>query len=215
MKKLFLEQFKLNFPVALFFFPLFGFFAFIPNYPLIVAPGYSILGVMVYVQAVKANSSIEFSAMLPVRRRDISGAICLASASIQLAILLVAVPFAFWARAVMPEGNIVGIDANFSFFAYSLLCYSAFNLVFMPAYFKTGYKFGIPLVLGLITFIAVYGIIELTVQLTPALYSVLDGFALSGIYARLAFLLVAATVYAGTLALSVKLAGDKFEKANL
>lgn len=215
MKNLFLEQFKLNFPIALFFFPLFGFFAFIPNYPLIVAPGYSIMGIMIYVQTVKANSSIEFSALLPVRRRDVSGAICLTAASIQLSILLVAVPFAILSRAAWPEGNIVGIDANFSFFAYSLLCYSAFNLVFMPAYFKTGYKFGVPLFLGLIAFIAVYGIMEISVQITPALYSVLDGFDLSTIYARLAFLLGAAAVYAGTLALSVKLSGDKFEKANL
>lgn len=216
MLKLLKKDLKLNMHPALYLFALLGAMVLIPNYPYIVGVGYSIMHIMVYFQFVNENRSQEFSATLPVKRSDIVASTTLAVTLCQLTNLAVGAICAYPSYLINPyKFNYVGLDCNFTFFGVSLLCLGVFNIVVVPRYFKTGYKYGFTLILGLISFVISYGAIEFTVQLVPQLTKSLDGYDAGFIWARLTVLLLGVIMYPTLTYAANKIATKKFEKVNL
>jgi len=82
---------------------------------------------------------------------------CLLTVSFQLFQLLFSVPFALLRRALGIPNNPVGLDATLAWYGLGLMIYAVFDLVFLPAFYKSGYKAGkafvtasVPLLLGMI-----------------------------------------------------------------
>ncbi len=216
MLKLFKKELRLNMPRALYLFALLGAMIIIPNYPYIVGTGYSIMHIMLYFQFVNENRSQEFSAILPVKRSDIVSSTTLVIVLCQMLNLAVSAIFAYPSKLINPNGaNFVGLDANLTFFGVALIALAMFNLVVIPRYFKTGYKYGVTLILGLITFVLIYVIFELLVQLIPALTKSLDGYDINYLWARLTVLLAGVIIYTLSTLLANKTAIKKFKKVNL
>lgn len=215
MKNLVLKELKLNVKAPVYLLSLLGTMMLIPNYPLIVGIGYCVFQIFIYMQFVRENLSQEFSAVLPVKRSDIVRSTVCVIALLQMMTLTVAVVCAVIAKFVFPEGNIVGLDPNFTFFGVSLLCLSAFNAVFMPKFFKTGYKYGLPIVLGLLCFVLTYGVCETLVQAIPALRNALDSYNTETVWARLTVLGVGIVTYLLTFLIATKVSVKKFEHVNL
>ena len=94
------------------------------------------------------------------------------------------------------------------------MCLGAITLIFIAKTFKTGYKFGLPALFGTIVFLLVYAVFECAVQAVPAVRSVLDGYALSGILYRAIFCVSGADIYALLTLSGIKNAGDNYEKAD-
>ena len=214
MKSLLKMQFKLNFSLPLWLFPLFGAFVLIPDYPIIVGAGYIIVEAITFFRILLANRSTEFALTLPVKKRDVSSSVCMVLVITQIASLLISAICAPFAKMMFPGGNIVGIDPNLAYFGIAFICLGAFNLIFFAKTFKTGYKFGLPALFGTIVFLLVYAVFECAVQAVPAVRSVLDGYALSGILYRAIFCVSGAVIYALLTLSGIKKAGDNFEKAD-
>lgn len=177
MLKLFRKELSLNMPKPLYLFALLGAMTLIPNYPYIVGIGYSIMHIMIYFQFVNENRSQEFSAMLPIKRSDIVSSTTLVVTLCQMLNVAVAAICAYPSKLINPNGgNFVGLDCNFTFFGVALICLGIFNMIVIPRYFKTGYKFGVTLILGLIAFVLTYGAFEIFVQAIPTLTKSLDGY---------------------------------------
>ncbi|MGN1040703.1 MAG: ABC-2 transporter permease, partial [Candidatus Fimimonas sp.] len=166
-------------------------------------------------QISQANLSQEFTSTLPVKRSDIVGSIVAVVAMFQLITLLVGAICAPVAMVIFPTGNLVGLDANLAFFGIAFACFAVFNAIFLPNYFKTGYKYGLPLLLGLVGFVVTYGICETLVQVVPSLTALLDGYAAQGIWARAIVLAAGMVAYALCTAFATKRAVKKFEKVSL
>lgn len=216
MLKLFKKELRLNMPKPLYLFALLGAMVIIPNYPYIVGIGYSIMHIMLYFQFVNENRSQEFSAMLPIKRSDIVSSTTLVIVLCQMLNALVATIFAYPSILINPNGcNFVGLDCNLTFFGVALICLGIYNLVVIPCYFKTGYKYGFTLILGLIAFIATYVVLELLVQLIPSLTQALDGYDTSYLWARLTVFISGVIIYPLTTFIANKIAIKKFEKVNL
>ena len=216
MIKLFKKDLKLNMPKALFLFALLGAMILIPNYPYIVGTGYTIMHIMLYLQFSNENRSQEFSATLPIRRRDIVSSTTAVFALCQLINIAVSAVCAYPSRLINPNVyNFVGLDANLTFFGVALGCLGLFNIVVIPRYFKTGYKYGVTLVLGLLTFVAFYLVCELLIQLIPALTVSLDGYDTAYVWARLTVLLAGVIMYCVFTYLANRIATKKFERVNL
>lgn len=216
MIKLFKKELRLNMPPALFLLSLLGAMVIIPNYPYIVGIGYSIMHVMLYFQFINENRSQEFSATLPIKRADIVSATTLVIMLCQMANLSVAAICAYPSKLINPNGfNYVGLDSNLTFFGVALICLGLFNLVVIPRYFKTGYKYGVTLILGLIAFLVAYGVFELLIQLIPQLTAALDGYDGAYLWARLTVFALGVIIYPLSTFAANKLAIKKFEKVNL
>lgn len=215
MKNLVLKEFRLNVKFPVYLLSLLGSMMLIPDYPLIVGIGYCVFQVFIYMQYVRENLSQEFSTMLPVKRADIVRATTCVICLLQMLTVTVAALCAVVTRFVHPQGNVVGLDPNFTFFGVSLLCLATFNAVFLPKYFKTGYKYGLPILLGLIAFLVTYGVAETLVQVIPALTSSLDSYKSETTWARLTVLAVGIIVYVLTNLLATKISIKKFECVNL
>ncbi|MCM1194805.1 MAG: ABC-2 transporter permease [Corallococcus sp.] len=216
MLKLFKKELRLNMPKALYLFALLGAMVFIPNYPYIVGIGYSIMHIMLYFQFVNENRSQEFSATLPIKRSDIVSSTTLVIVLCQMLNFAVAAICAYPSKLINPNsGNFVGLDCNLTFFGVALICLGAYNLVVIPSYFKTGYKYGFSLLLGLITFILVYGVFETLIQAIPVLTRALDGYDETYLWARLTVFAIGIIIYPLFTFIANKYAIKKFEKVNL
>lgn len=216
MLKLFKKELRLNMPKPVYLFALMGAMMLIPNYPYIVGIGYSIMHIMIYLQFVNENRSQEFSATLPIKRTDIVSSTTLVMVLCQMLNFIVAVICAYPSILINPHKfNYVGLDCNFAFFGVALICLGVFNLVVIPRYFKTGYKYGFTLILGLIAFVLTYGVFETLVQAIPPLTKALDSYDKSYLWARLTVLALGIIIYPLFTYTANQIAIKKFEKVNL
>lgn len=216
MLKLFRKELRLNMPPALFLFALLGGMVLIPNYVYVVGIGYSIMHVMLYFQFANENRSQEFSAILPVKRSDIVRATTLVIVLCQLLNVAVAGICAYPSKLINPnQTNFAGLDCNLTFFGVALICLAVFNMISITGFFKTGYKYGIPMLLGLLAFLVVYGVFEALIQAIPALTTSLEGYNPDYLWARLTVLAIGVITYATMTFAASKIAIKKFEKVNL
>lgn len=215
MWKLFKKELALNVHPALYLFALFGLMVLIPSYPYIVAAGYIVLQIFNYLMASNQNLSVQFTSMLPTKRSD---TVCATSFVIILFELLNFAVIAIClipSKLLYPDGNIVGLDANLTLLGVVLLCFAAFNLAFLPNYFKTCYKVGVPTLLGLLSFLGIYCVCETLVQAIPSLTAALDGYTAEFLWARAVVLAIGVTVFVSTNFAAIKISVKKFEKVNL
>lgn len=215
MIKLFYKELALNIPKPIYLFWLLGAMMLIPNYPVIVGVGYTIMQIFVYLQTSSSYLSQEFSSTLPVKRSDIVSSNTLVIAMFQSVNVLVALLLLPLAKLLYPSGNLVGMDANFTFIGVAFLCLAGFNSLFIPSYFKTGYRFGKPVLLGLVAFVLIYGVCEAMLQASHALNSVFEGYDTATVLWRVIVMVVGIAVYLLATMLANKRAVKNFEKVNL
>lgn len=120
----------------------------IPNYPLSVTFFYSCLSVFFLCLSGRENKDILYTMLLPVRKRDLVQARILTVVLLQLAQLLLCLPFLFLRGLYPPEGNLVGMDANIALLGFGLVLLGAFNFVFFRQYYRDPGKVGVPFLLG-------------------------------------------------------------------
>ena len=135
MKNLMRKELLLAMHPASMLFLLLSAMLLIPNYPYYVICFYTCLGTFFICLTGRENRDIEFTALLPVRKTDLVRARVFTVMLMQLAQLVIAVPFAVFSSRVSAE-NLVGMDANTAFFGFALVLYGVFNLVFFRNYYR-------------------------------------------------------------------------------
>ena len=146
----------------------------IPGYPYYVVCFYGCLGLLFVCQFGRENKDIEFTLLLPVRKRDAVKARFMLAALLQLVQLLLGVPFAFL-RALLPVGpNPVGMDANTAFFGIALALYGIFNFVFFSLYYRDPAKVGASFLWGSAAFAAAMVLAEAPTYFVPFFRDRLD-----------------------------------------
>lgn len=216
LKNLIYKEIKLVVSPAAYLFPILSLLLLIPSYPYIVGFIYFLFSVQITFQVARDNRDEQFTAMLPVPRRDFVKARCITVVYIELLQILYAIPCALLTSFVINKGgNPIGLDANFALFGMVLLAMGAFNLVFLPKYFKTGYKFGIPLTLAMVAFVAVVVVCECVVGIVPAVHNVIDGLSASNIGYQIGVFFVGLAAFVGLLVLAYKLSVKNYQKVNL
>lgn len=114
MKNLMRKELVLAMHPASVLFLLLSAMLLIPNYPYYVICFYTCLGTFFICLTGRENRDIEFTALLPVRKTDLVRARVFTVMLMQLAQLVIAVPFAVFSSRVSAE-NLVGMDANTAF----------------------------------------------------------------------------------------------------
>lgn len=201
---------------TLWLFALLGVLTIIPNYPMIIAPGYVFLAVFNAFNIGRANKNLDFTVTLPVRRRDVvtaSAAVIIAFETLTLAVCGICAAIADF--VISPAGNNVGLDPNLAFFGVVLTGYGVFNLIFLAGFYRTGYKSGFPTLFGLVGYFALYAACETLVRIIPALTASLDGLNPAYLPVRAITFAIGAMLFAAFTCAGVKTGQKKFDKISL
>lgn len=142
MKNLLYKEFRLVLhPTTLIFLALSA-MLLIPNYPYCVVFFYTCLGVFFTCLSGRENHDIFYTVSLPIRKRDMVKARFAYVALIQLAQMVIAVPFALLRAQLGLGGNAAGLDANIALFGVAFILLGVFNYVFFTHYYKAPDKVG-------------------------------------------------------------------------
>ena len=174
MKNLLYKEWKLAIHPTGYIFLLFGVMLLIPNYPYFVAFFYQTLAIFFTFMNGNTTNDIFFTALLPVRKRDVVKARLGAVIGLEVLQMLIAVPFAILRNQIIPTENLAGLDASLALFGLAFIMFGVFNVVFLPQFYRTGYKTGTPYLLATLVMTLVIVAAELVIQLTPALKQALD-----------------------------------------
>lgn len=221
MLKLLKMQLSLNVPKILFVMCLLGTMVLIPSsYPYILGVGYVIIAILNYLLFLNQDQCMQFCAMLPVKRKDIVSSTTAVVAIFQVTTIVISAICTPIAKAYTTlgnenmVGNVWGMDANLTFVAFELVTMATFNLVCLPKFFATGYKAGLPVLLGTVGFAVSYAILEIICQL-PTLKALLDGYDVETLWARIVALALGVITYAVLTVVANNVATKKFEKVSL
>lgn len=215
MNNLLQKEFKLSLhPTSYLFLPLAA-MLLIPSYPYYVAFFYQTLGIFFIFLNGNTNNDLFFTTLLPIRKTDAVKARFLTVIALELLQMIIAIPFAYLRGRINPVENLAGMEANAALFGLVLIMFALFNIVFLPAFYKTGYKTGLPYILACTAMIVYAGIAEAIIQLTPALKQSLD--TLSGAYLpqQLAILGLGIVIYALLTYLAFVWSARRFERLDL
>ncbi len=215
MKNIIYKELKLVIIPATYLIVLLAALIMIPNYPYLVGMSYCFLALFISFSTAQTNKDNEFTASLPVPRKNIVLAKHVSFITVELLQIVVAIPFALLSTLLINKnGNLVGLDANFTFFGVTFLCFGVINIIVLPWFFRTGYKIGIPFLTAIFTYVILYVCVELAVQLSP-LKAILDGTAAQYIPYRITVLFSGIAVYCALTFISYKRSVKNFEKVNL
>lgn len=216
MKNLLYKELKLVISPVTYMFCILSGLLLIPSYPYCVGMLYCILALNITLNMARANNDHMFTAMLPVPRNHIVMAKHITVVFIQLLQVISAIPFALISSLVINKsGNIVGMDANFAFFGLTLIEFSVFNIIFLPWYFKTGYKAGMPMLIGSLVYGVSIAFFEILIAVIPVLNNNLDSLNASTFIYQIPVLIAGIIIYFAVIYLSYRLSVKKFEKVSL
>ena len=168
----------------------------VPNYPYYVTFFYTMLGVFFVCLTGRENHDIFYTVSLPIRKRDMVKARFLFVIMIELAQLVVAIPFAWLRNGFNIADNAVGIEANVAFFGLSLLMMGLFNLIFFIKYYRDPDKVGLAFVVSNIPIWLYMIVAEACVHAIPFMRDCIDTRDPAFLGAKLIFLLAGALAYA-------------------
>ena len=216
MKNLLYKEFLLAAHPTSFLFLAFGFMLLIPSYPFYVAFFYPCLAVFFVFLGGRENKDIFYTVSLPLKKSDAVKARCGMIAVLQLMQIILSVPFALL-RGVLPgmTENDAGIEANVAFFGLAFMFLSVFNRIFIPRFYKTAYKAGIPFVLASIGMTVFFILAEMMIWIPSPISSYLDTTEPSAQIKQLPVLVAGIAVWAAGMAVTYRRASANFEKVDL
>lgn len=212
------KEWRLCLHPTCFLFLAFAAFVFIPNYPYEVMFFFSGLSVFFVCLTARENGDVQFTAVLPAKRKDIVLARMLTCAFFQIALwLLACVTTTVKQVAYPPEAqiNMAGSTANLAFLGNGALLLGLFNLVFFPRYYSSPEKVGVPfLIASVVQFviISVFIALRFTVPLWRDSLTAPDPAYLG---AKLGVFFTGIVLYGAFTALGAALSVKKFEKIDL
>ncbi len=196
MLNLLRKEFRLAMHPTAIIFLSFSVMLIIPNYPYYVTFFYTGLAVFFTCLTGRENNDIAYSASLPVRKVDIVRSRYLFVVILELAQLVLAVPFAIMRQSMPLPRNIVGMDANIAFFGLSFLLLGLFNLSFFGTYYADVSKVGKAFVASSAVVFLFIVVAEGAVHVAPFFRDVLDTRDPENLGAKLAVLGGGAAAYA-------------------
>jgi hypothetical protein len=114
----------------------------IPNYPYLVSCFFVCNAIFFCFQQARENGDAMYTAMLPVSKAQAVRARVLFVVIIQAIDLLLVAGMCAFSLVAMPNHNAGGTDHSLSLLAFALVLFAIFNLIFLPSFYKTGYKAG-------------------------------------------------------------------------
>lgn len=215
MNNLLNKEFKLSVQPLNYLFLSMAVMLLIPSYPYEVAFFYQTLGIFFIFMLGNTNNDLFFTTLLPVRKRDAVRARFTTVIIFELLQMVASVPFALIRNRLNSAPNLAGVEANLTLFGVAFVMYGVFNLIFLPMFYKTGYKTGIPFLVSGLAMGLVVVAAEAAINLVPGWKVALDSIAPAYLPQRLLAMVVGLAVFVGLTALAYRLSVERFERLDL
>lgn len=213
MCKLLQKELRLAAHPTLYIFMFMGALVLVPAYPYGVVFFFAMIGIFQSVMYARETRDIYYSALLPVRKRDVVAGKVLLAVFAQVGQLLLSLPFAFLRTLYLPGGNPVGIEANVAYYGFGLMIFGVFNLVFFTVFFKTAYKAGVAFLTAMVP--CVLGILTMEAAVHFPGLGWLDGIDKASLLLQLPVLGVGLLVYLLGSLLAYRLGAARFQRVDL
>ena len=215
MKNLLYKEFKLSVQPLNYLFLATAAMLLIPSYPYEVAFFYQTMGIFFIFMLGNTNNDLFFTALLPVRKRDTVRARFITVIILELLQMVASIPFALLRRVLNISPNLAGVEANLALFGVAFVMYGVFNLIFLPMFYKTGYKAGMPfLVSGLVMGLVVV-VTEVAINLVSGWKIALDSIKPAYLPQRLLAMAGGLMIFVVLTLLAYKLSVRRFERLDL
>lgn len=158
MKKLLYKEIRLTANPLSYLFILFSAMTMIPGYPILVGGFFVCLGIFQTFQSGRENNDTLYTALLPIKKRDVVSArygfvLAVELTAFAVCALLTALRMLFLSGAAVYTDNAM-MNANFAYLGYLLILFGVFNGVFVTGFYKTAYAIGKPfLAFGIVSFL--------------------------------------------------------------
>lgn len=211
MKNLLYKEFCLSTSPISYIFIVFSLMVLIPGYPILMGAFFICMGIFQSYQLIRDQNDILYSALLPVRKRDVVTAKYISDAIIQAVGFLIMCALTVLRMTVLSgspayTGNVM-MPADPVFLAFVLIIFAEFNVIFLGGFFKTAYYFGKPFILFIIASMITVGVGE-------ALHH-MPRFPAGSLPFQLSVLAFGLVIYTVSSLLSLKASQNRFEKIDL
>ena len=213
MYNLLRKELRLAAHPSLYVFMAMGALVLIPAYPYGVVFFFGTLGIFQSAMFDRETRDIYYTALLPVRKRDVVRGKLLLAVFAQLVQLALSLPFAFLRTLYLHQGNPAGIEANAAYYGFGLMLYGAFNLVFFTRFYRTAYQAGTSFLIALLPLTLGIAAMEAAVHFPGMGW--LDSVAGPDLVRQFPVLLLGVLVYIASNLLACRLGERNFSRVDL
>jgi len=217
MKNLLIKELRLAASPLSYFFLAAAFMTLLPGYPILMGAFFICMGLFQSFQNAREVNDVLYTVLLPVKKCDFVKAKYTFVCFIQMIGFLISAALTVLRMTKMADaaayaGNAL-MNATPYFLAFELIVFTAFNVLFVGGFFRSGYKTGMPFLwFGIATFVIVT--IGEILPHVPGL-TFLHNPAGERLGVQLALLGFAAVVYVVITLLACRKAEERFEKIDL
>ena len=214
-RRLFRKECRLAMQPAVFFFECMAFMLLIPDYPYFITFFYATLNVFFICIFGRENRDVEYTALLPVDRRDIVSARFRLCLRLELILTGASAVFAALRPSLGMLTNAAGMVPNAAFFGLALLLLGIFNLLFFPMYYKDTRRIGIPYTVSAIVFAAAMILIMSAVMIPVSPFHRLDVYDAEYRGIRILVLVIGGALFMLLSWLSLRISVRRFRREDI
>ncbi len=217
MRNIMLKEMKLSASPLSYFFILFGFMFFLPGYPILCGAFFTTLGIYQgFLNAREAND-IEFSALLPISKREVVKGKYMFVSFIEACSLILMLASALIRMTALSDSAVYQANAMMNANLFAVGCaffvFGLFNVIFLGFFFKTAYNMGRPFITYIIVVFLVIAAFE-ALHHIPG-FDIVNSFGFDHFGFQVAMLFAGFAAFLIMTALSYKRACESFEKIDL
>ena len=194
-------------------FAFLGCLVLVPAYPYSVIFLFGCLAPYITFVNARETNDLWYTAVLPVTKRESVLGKCLLVVLFQLFQLLFSLPFAMLRNVLKIANNPVGLDATVAWYGFGLFLYAVFDLVFLTAFYRSGYKVGIAFLRASIPMVVLMAATEATAHI-PAL-AWMDSCQPEHLLRQLPILAGGMVCYGALIPLAYRISVKHFEQVDL
>lgn len=213
MKSLLFKEIMLSVHPTSIVFVLLGCLVLVPAYPYSVIFMFGCLAPYITFLNGRETNDAWYTALLPVTKQEMVRAKCMLTVFFQLIQMFISIPFMLLRNAIALPNNPVGLDATLAWYGLGLIIYATFDLIFLPAFYKSGYKVGKSFILASIPMLILIVAAESSAHIPQLAW--MDSYKPEHLLMQLPILLAGIVYYVVFLMLSYKLSVRRFERVDL
>ena len=213
MMKLLYKEVRLAAHPTSIVFAFLGCLVLVPSYPYSVIFMFGCLAPYITFLNARETNDVWYTAVLPVTKRESVLGKCLLVVSLQLFQLLFSIPFALLRNTLNITNNPVGLDATIAWYGLGFFLYAVFDLAFLTAFYKNGYKVGKSFILAAVPVVLLMAAIEAASHI-PALVW-MDSCQPKHLLMQLPILTAGIFCYSIFIPLAYRISIKRFEKVDL
>lgn len=217
MYNLVMKDVRLAVPPFFFLFPfLFGALMLIPGWIYFIVPLYFCwITIPNVFNQFKAQNDLMFTSVMPVSKRDMVKARVTVIVGLELLHIVIAAIFGSISMVLYPDTTYLFFPPNMGFWGLNLVMLAIFNLIFIPMFYKTAYKFGWALLAAVVAAMLFAGIAQWLGIQNPVLNEIFYGTGAQQVTLQIFILIAGIVIFAALSMIANRLAVKRFLRVEI